>query len=341
MTPARFGQQLAIGVVLVAFAPPAAARAGTITFGAPLAQPPDVSFDCTALPLGTGALEPATGNASSCTWATASNPAQPSGGMTTPPGTGTVTAVRIRVGPTTGPMSLVVLEESRNLSTGSVACCKATFVGQPFMPTADAVNAFRTDLPVHTDADGQQSSPGIQVSDILGLSILNDAIPIPALDETGSGLPAGELPSDQIANPASVQGQASNETATEGYQLDMQADWVPGTPPPPTPRVRLAHGRLTVGNGYVHVPLRCRRDVCKGTISVASEPVGSGGAAAITYATGSFRIGQNLYRSIAVPLTADGKAAARRHERLAVYVDITYRTPVSPKRISHEVELRF
>jgi hypothetical protein len=330
-----------IGALLVGCGLPSVASAQTITFGAPLTEPPDVSFDCTALPLPSGALGAPTGNNSSCTWATASNPARPSEGMTTPPGTGTVTAVRIRVGPTTGPMSLVVLEESKDLGTGSVSCCNATFVGQPFMPTADAVNAFRTNLPVHTDADGQPSSPGIQVSDVLGLSILNDAIPIPALDETSSGLPAGELPSDEIADPASVQGQESNVTATKGYQLDMQADWVPGTPPPPTPRVRVAHGRLTVGNGYVHVPLRCRRDVCKGTIAVASEPLGSGSAAAITYATGSFRIGQNLYRSIAVPLTADGKAAAGRHERLAVYVDITYRTPVSPKRISHKVTLRF
>jgi hypothetical protein len=325
--PVSIAAAVAIGLPTAA----TAATPQTITFGAPLTQAPGVPFDCTVLPLGDGTTEPFPGGQSSCTWSTPLNPGQPSEGLQTPAGDGTITAVRVWAGARTGPMAFVVLESQTNVLTGAVTCCQVTQVTQPLMPTANKLNTFRTDLPTHTDAPGEQSSPGVQVSDMLGLSILSDGVPIPLVDDTASGQP----PSDELMHPAPVQGQTSNATVTSGYQLDLQADWVPGTPAPAIPRVRFASGRTTVRRGRVHLPLRCRRDVCKGTISIATA------RPRVTLAGGSFRIGQNLYRSIAVPLTADGKAAVRRHQQLDVSVEVTYQTPSARKTISRRITLRF
>jgi hypothetical protein len=327
---------VAIGLSATATAA-TAATPQTVTFGASLTRPPDAPFDCTAPPLADGTTGPLAGDNSSCTWSTPVNPTEPLEGLLTPAGDGTITAVRIRAGATTGPMAFVVLQAETNVLTQAVTCCQTVLVTQPIMPTANEINGFRTDLPVHTDAPSQQSSPGVQVSDMLALSILSDGVQIPLVDETAVGLPAGQLPSDEIANPAAVQGQTSLGRATGGYQLDLQADWVPGTPPPPVPRVRFASGRTMVRHGSVHVPLRCRRDVCRGAIAVESGPR----SGRVVYARGSFRIGQNLYRSIAVPLTADGRVAARRDARLDVHVDLSYQTPGAIKRISRQLALRF
>jgi hypothetical protein len=207
-------------------------------------------------------------------------------------------------------------------------------VTQPFLPSVNRIGAFRADLPVNTDGPGETSAPGVQITDYLGLAVLNDATPIPAVQQGGT---TGG-PTDELASPAPLQGQTATMVQTSGYQLDLQADWVPGTPAPATPLVRFASGRVFVSHGYLHVPLRCRYDVCKGTIVVKGA---AGANARLTYASGRFRVGQNLYRSIAVPLTSAGIAAAGVHGRAAIVIELTYETPSSPQRISHRVELRF
>jgi hypothetical protein len=261
-------------------------------------------------------------------------------GLTTPAGDGTITGVRVWVGPQTGPMSFAVLESARNVLTGAVTCCQATLVTQPVLPTPNTINPFRTNLPVHTDAPGQTSTPGIQVTDFLALAVLNAKTPIPLVDETGSGAPSDELPQDAIQNPAPLQGRSAPVTSTAGYQLDMQATWVPGTPTPATPQIMFASGRVFVSRDYAHVPLRCRYDTCRGTIAITSSAPPVAGSR-ITYARGPFRIGQNLYRSIAIWLTADGRAAARGRARHAVSILVTYQTPSGAKRIDRSTMLRF
>jgi hypothetical protein len=307
--------------------------------GAPLTRPPDADFGCPTLPLATGATETLPGDTSSCTWSTPASPANPEQGLTTPPGDGTITGIRLWVGPNTGPMSFVVLESERNVLTGAVTCCTATLVTQPVLPTPNRVNPFRTDLAVHTDGPGDTSAPGTQVTDFLALAVLNPRTPIPLVDEIGSGLPPTQLPQDAIQDPAPLQGRSAPVSSTAGYQLDLQATWIPGTPTPATPIVRFATGRIFVSPGDLHVPLRCRYDTCKGTIVVSGRP--SPGRRSITYARGPFRIGQNLYRSIAVPLTVDGRSAARDRERHTIAISVTYRTPSGAKRIDREITLTF
>jgi hypothetical protein len=310
--------------------PAAPASAQTITFGASLTEAPDPEFDCAALPLPGGFATPP----SSCVLSTPLNPSDPTQGLITPVGTGTITGVRIRVGASTGPMSLVVLQSEKNIATQTVSCCEAVLVTQPFMPTPNTVNAFRANLPVHTDDPGLPTADGLQLTDMLALAVLNGATPIPAVNEGGSGA----APVDELGSPAPLEGQSASMVAASGYQLDLQADWVPGTPAPTTPVVRFASGRVFVSHGYLHVPLRCHFDVCKGTIVVKSV---ARATPRLTYASGRFQIGQNLYRSIAVPLTAAGIGAARTHRRIAVAIELSYRTPSSSKLITRSVTLMF
>jgi hypothetical protein len=352
-------------VLALGLAPAAAAQ--TTTFGASLSQAPDVGFDCTAFPIGNGGTQTPLGNDSSCTWSTPTNATAPSEGMLTPAGTGTIAAVRVRVGPTTGPMELVVLQVTESAFDGSVSCCEASYVSPPFTPTANSITTLPTDLPVHTDAPGQQSSPGLEVGDILALSILEDGVPIPAIDETGSGLPANQLPTDNVEFPAFVQGQNAIDSGTYGYQLDMNADWVEGTPSPPptptvgptplvtptitpTPTVTLGRSTPSVKGGDVHVKLGCgAAAACKGTLAIESKPLAGTAAAKkpkhssapIVYAKGSFKLSAGAEKSVSAPLTAKGRSAARGHKRIDVYIDLTYGAGPTAKRISHRVKLRF
>jgi hypothetical protein len=205
-----------------------ALEARATTFGASLAQAPDAQFDCTAFPLGDGSLQAVVGVDSSCTWTSPTGDVQtPTAGLLTPPGTGTITTVRLRVGRATGPMQLVVLTVEVNTNDGRVSCCTATYVGPPFTPQPDAITTIHTNLEVHTDGPGEQSSPPLQVGEILGVSVLEDGVPIPAVNETASGLAQNQMPSDDVLYPAYGPGVTALASGTVGYQLDMNADWSP------------------------------------------------------------------------------------------------------------------
>jgi hypothetical protein len=200
-----------------------------VTFGADVSQPPNAQFDCTTYPLGDGTNQRVIGvDDSSCTWATGQGDANnQSAGLITPAGTGTITTVRLHVGPTTGQMELVVLQLELNHATGILVCCSVVFVGQPFTPSAGGVTTIQTNIPVHTDGPGQQSSPPLQVGDMLGITVLEDGVPIPAIDERSSGLAQNQMPADDGWWPAYTQAHPTLASGTVGFQLDMNADWVP------------------------------------------------------------------------------------------------------------------
>ncbi len=331
-----------------------AALAQTTTFGASLSEAPDVTFGCNAFPIGNGGTQTPLGNDSSCTWSTPTNPTSPTEGMLTPAGAGTITAVRLRVGPTTGPMAVVVLQVEEAAESGMVSCCEASYVGETFTPAANSVTTIPTDLPVRTDGSGEESSPGLEVGDILALSILSDEVPIPAINETGSGLAPNELPSDNVEFPAFLQGQTADDSGTVGYQLDMNADWTSGTPAPapaptpaPAPKLSIGTGTPIIKGGDIHLKLGCATAAaCSGSVAIESQPPTTAAAvsrtqrrSAVIYAKGSFQLSAGADQSIAAPLTSEGRAAERGHKRVKVYIVATYGAGSST--ISHALKLRF
>jgi hypothetical protein len=346
--------------VLVLGAP--AASAQTVTFGADLSQAPNAPLDCTGDPDGGFPIT----HPSSCTWAEPENPMAPSEGFVTPAGTGTITAVRIRVGATTGQMELVVLTFEVDPTNGSASCCTAAYVSPPFTPAANSITTLNTNLPVHTDTSGEESAAPYQAGDMLALSVLESGVPIPAIDELPSNLAPNEQPSDSILWPAYVQGQTEVMGGYDGYQLDMNADWVesagspgppPTTPPPPTvtvggskPTVTLGSAKPTVKDNKVTMRLGCgAAAACDGTIAIESQPLAQAAAASesakkpktIVYAKGTFSLKAGAKGTVGAPLTTEGKAAAHKHKKLTVYIDIAVGNGAAAKTTSKKVTFRF
>ncbi len=325
------------------------ARAQAVTFGASLEQAPSAPFDCTKFPIGNGSTQNVIGNDSSCTWSTPVNPTVPQEGLLTPAGTGTIRAIHLRVGSTTGQMAIVVLQVEESTQTQSVSCCEASYVSPPFTPAANSTTTLPSEIPVHTDGAGEESSPGLQVGDILALSILEDGVPIPAVDETHSGLPPNETPSDDAWYPALIQGETALGSGTGGYQLDMNAEWVSGTSsPPPAPTVTFGHSTPTVGGGALHLKLGCGPGApCQGSVDARAAPAHGAAresgkhAKKLVFAKGPFKLAAGAEQALKVPLTVAGRSAAKHHRRVKLEIEVSFAAGSSTSNISRRVTVRF
>src|SRR3954469_6830789 len=174
--------------VLLALTAAAPARGQTVTFGADLNRPVNSSLDCTVSPTPFGLVS--TG-AQTCTWSSVSV-TSPQEGLVVPNGTGVITAVRVKAGPVTGPMRVMVLEAYRGRTTG---CCTGIRASQVFTPNANAVTTIAMNPPLQVSADpvGDPDTLTI-VYDVLGLSVLQPGVPIPI---TNAGSSFGFYPDVQ------------------------------------------------------------------------------------------------------------------------------------------------
>lgn len=142
-------------------------------------------------------------------------------GTTPPAGRGTITSVRIKVGPTTGPMRLTIMRAFRNAFDNSdYRCCTAVRTTGTFTPTRNATTRITTNLPV-TQSRVPNSS-GFYVDDKLALTMLTGNTPIPAsLDGNASAFYSIWFPRALINVPRP--GPFSGATAT----LTLRAVWQP------------------------------------------------------------------------------------------------------------------
>lgn len=112
-------------------------------------------------------------------------------GMHPPAGRGVITRVRVRVGPVTGPMQVVVEQALRadnpsDPGNPTYACCQAIRVSQVFTPQANSTTAVRVNLPVRQDI-APDSQTGFYVDQHLALSVLAPNVPIPAASNPNAG----------------------------------------------------------------------------------------------------------------------------------------------------------
>lgn len=159
-----------IAALLVSLAPPASAR--TITFGANLSRAPDSPYSCDQLN---------SFGYTTCSFESINFSTHESGFP--PLGRGRITSFRVRVGPTTGPMQIVVEEALRvpdaSAPGGSTyVCCKAMRASRIFTPRANAITRIRTNLRVVQSRRPNRN--GVYVDDHLVLSVLAPGVPIPA-----------------------------------------------------------------------------------------------------------------------------------------------------------------
>lgn len=142
-----------------------------------------------------------------------------------PAGRGIVTKVRVKAGPITGPMQIVVeqaLRQNNPADPGhpTYACCKAIQLSQVFTPTPNAITEVPVRLSVRQDIAPDPAS-GLFVDQHLALSVLAPNVPIPAnLEPNNPNVAYG------VWFPAWTLGQErANPYGGQGAVVLFNADW--------------------------------------------------------------------------------------------------------------------
>ncbi len=337
----------AIAAATVALALPAAASA--VPFGANLALPANVAFDCTALPLpnafGTGfVLVPVPSGAQTCTWMAAGTAAQPEVGTFVAPIAGTVTQVSVRVGPVTGPMQVVVLRSFRDFfSTQDPICCTEVARTPAFTPAPNAVTTIQTALPVRKDTVPDPINRTVTF-DSLALSVLAPGVPIPAFD-SGRHNPADfGRPSALAFHPAIGPGQQAITTGSGvgGFQVLLAADVTPSaTPQGPAgggpvgtvpAAIRLVQQAVTVRDGRAPLLITCSLAAgrCVGIVRLQSQAAGGAAQAAasrrrrlVTFGSARIDVAAGRQGRVAVQLNRAGRALLRGRRERRVWLNAT------------------
>ncbi len=306
------GQRLAVVASVLALTACAPAGAGASTFGTDLSQPANAPLRCEEGVLNQFTLEfifgPFNGN---CTWSSVvvGSP----GESLTAPGTGTVTAVRVKMGPNTGPMQIDVVRflfrQTGNPGKPELACCFLQAYGPVFEPPANAVTTVPTNLHVTVEpTPPPDDTSTIAATDQLALSSLNPSVQVPlfATNNGGNDLnvlsyawyPAPTAGTVPAPSPNPINGFAD----LSGFKVLMNADFeaagggggaptggggnpVPA-PAPPAPAApvlpAIAFPKLTipVKNGTATVPIQCLVVNCAGVLNLQSaQPAGAASVA--------------------------------------------------------------
>jgi hypothetical protein len=152
-----------LAAALVA-APPAHGR----SFGANLRRAANNTASCQSLIFFS--------RVASCSWTTSGAVFNPAEAMVVP-GTGTITSVKIKVGPQTGPMRIAILQSLRKENSGEAACCIGRRQSHVFTPRRNAITTLPVNLPVSVTFNRRSR---IHAFDSLFLTMENATTPIPA-----------------------------------------------------------------------------------------------------------------------------------------------------------------
>jgi hypothetical protein len=304
------GQRFAVlaSVLALIACAPAAARA--VTFGSDLSQPADAPLRCEQGVLNQFTLEflfgPFNGN---CTWS--SVVVGSASESLTAPGTGTVTAVRVKMGPNTGPMQIDVVRflfrQTGNPGKPELACCFLEAYGPVFEPPANAITTVPTNLHVTVEpTPPPEDTTTIAATDQLALSSLNPSVQVPLFATNNGGNDLNVLsyawyPAPTAGNvPAPSPNPINGFADLSGFKVLMNADFeaagggggggaVPAAggaaPTPalaPAPLSSIAFPKLTipVKNGTATLPIQCLVVNCSGVLSLQNaQPGGTAGLA--------------------------------------------------------------
>lgn len=219
------------------------------------------------------------------------------------PASGTVTAVRVRVGPVTGPMQVVVLRSLYQNNAGDpghpyFACCFVEHYGPVFEPQANAISTVQTSLsmteePTPASNDFTTNAAG----DFLALSVLAPNVPVPLFIDNQSG-DSGFYPApSQQTTPAPAQNPTFASTDFFAGQVLINADLDTGGgagggapaggggggapagggggapaggggPPPVVPQFALPKLTIPVNGSTATLPVQCLLADCNGTLAL-------------------------------------------------------------------------
>jgi hypothetical protein len=312
--------RLALATAALAIVLAATAQA-QIPFGANLNRPANANFDCRVMLLPDYLGRPSFAyptNADTCTWMAAGTASNSSEATLVPPGRGTVVRIRVRVGPVTGPMQVVVLRGVRDpSSTGFPVCCRQVAQTGAFQPAPQAVTTINTALPVKKDVVPNPISNAVDF-DAIALSVLAPGVPIP-LSDTGNYAPL----TAPIANsyyPAFGPGQErADYTGNVGFQVLLQGDWVPGIANAGAGQISLIQPVASVIRGNAIVSIACNQArPCLGFVRLGPSAIAGKKGKRPTYGKRKFKIKAHKTKKVKVSLTRSGRRLVSAKKRSKV-----------------------
>lgn len=267
-----------------------------------------------------------------------------------PIGEGIVRDVRIRVGPRTGPMQIVLEEALRQdnpFEPGrpNYACCTVADSSAVFTPRANAITTVRVNFRVLQSIVPDEN--GYYVDQHLALSVLDPSVPIPASVDpnafVGAWYPAWSRVGEQRVGPAGTFLKAD---------VLINADWDPAPGTGGNSPLRLPRQIRPVANDIAAIPLVCQFNrACVGRLLLQSRRVLAGaarvnlraGASAkkkgkrrtVTYARVNFRVPVGRRKAIRAKLNKLGRRLLRKSKRTKVWVNVRMKgAPVGSSKLT-------
>ncbi|MGH2878601.1 MAG: hypothetical protein ACRDK4_03205 [Solirubrobacteraceae bacterium] len=315
------------------------ASAGAATFGADLGNAPNNTVTC-----GQGVAPFVMGTASCMYFSGAPGPSPYA------PQSGTVTAVRVRVGPVTGPMQIVVLRSLYQNKLGDpghpyFACCFVERYGPVFEPQANAVTTVQTSLPMTEEpTPAPDDFTTNAAGDFLALSVLSPNVPVPMFLDGQSG-DSGFYPAP---TPQTVTAPAQNpifQTADFiAGQVLINADLDTGGGvagggggngngngngggQTAIPAITFPKRTFPVKGNAIGVPIQCLVVNCAGTLALQNaQQAGLARLAGkktttVSYGSAGFSIKAGKTATVKVKLNAAGRKLVKRHKNTKVWVN--------------------
>jgi hypothetical protein len=337
-------------VIVAALVPTLApGSAGAVTFGADLNQPANNTHTCGE---GVPPLYLSGVGSPSCLWFS---------GSTTvsfyAPLSGTVTAIRVRVGPVTGPMQVVVMRslyQNNPYEPGHpyFACCFVERYGPEFVPQASAVTTLPVNLPMTEEpTPPPQDTTTNAAGDFLALSVLSPSVPVPMF-LGGQSISSGTYPSPTAPSfPAPSATPLLGFTEAESAQVLMSADLTVGGPgggpapapgaggPPPTPLLAPAIPALglpatvPVRGNTATIPLACLVAACNGILTLQNAQLAglaragapkTGKPKTVSYGSARFALAAGAKGKIKVTLNASGRKLLHGHRSAKVWANVRF-----------------
>jgi hypothetical protein len=316
---------LALIAILWAPAPAGAAQTTPTTFGANLAaQTPQSSTTCASLYY-----------QATCTLSTSADSLGGIGESFVVPqgsddhGTGAITAFHIKVGASTGPMQILLMQALRQQQSGTASCCSVVDATGVFTPAADAI----TTVPVRwTTENDNVPNPynGVYAFDTMAISV-GSGVALPVAPFSGA-VDTFWAP----ACPGTVGTECDVYGGDERYVVTMSADWTPnggggpGPGPNPRPVLSLKRAFVPVRNEIAAIPLSCATALCIGKLQLQNFADGKATAASkhrkpVTYGSASFSIAAGKAVTIKIKLNAAGKRLLKAHKTAKVYANAAIR----------------
>lgn len=316
--------------------------AQAVTFGANLdALPANDAPNTTCAQAPPGLLFPV--GSGSCMWSVIDTAATGSASLSAP-ASGVVTAVRVKVGATTGPMRVNVIRFLfRQTGDPAHPFSAGPFLqayGPEFTPQANAVTTVPANLSMKEDpTPALTDTQTIQVIDALALEVRAGNVPFPFFTRS-TALTYLAYPGPTAAGLPAPDPNPLNSALGGGYGVLMSADLTPDsaapTPgpapgpgpaptPTPVPTIALPKGTARVRDGRATVPISCRGADCAGVLQLLRR----GGKAAATrravsYGSARFSAKAGATTNVKITLNKAGRALLRTRRSAKVTVKVTF-----------------